>query len=339
MTPADFDREIRAALAAGPPPEQLARLEQFWREQSRADRQRRRRARAMALVATVLAAATAWFALSRSQPPAAQHNVVAQMPRQVETSPPPAGAAAAVPGNAEAPAALPPAARTASAYERLVFAARTTAPVDPEQTLLARLRRAGDFDEARGIILRLRDVGTPASIPALLKMANQGAARPDALAAVEQILGVDRLADVVRQASSPAVRAGLMARLLAANSAQALSGFLALVADPASRSEALTAVLAAKQLPLDRFVQALDAPLKSDRMAAAIVLGRVNTPAVSEALIARVSQPGRASVETWVALLACRSEKADQFLVQAVCRPQTLGQVNNARAYWARMTP
>ncbi len=67
-----------------------------------------------------------------------------------------------------------------------------------------------------------------------------------------------------------------------------------------------------------------------------MVLGHVNGPAVSEALIARVSQAGRAPVEAWVALLACRGEAADRFLAAAQQQPHTLGQVNNARMYWAQ---
>ena len=69
------------------------------------------------------------------------------------------------------------------------------------------------------------------------------------------------------------------------------------------------------------------------------MLGHVNGPAVSTALIARVSQPERRRSRPGSPCLACRGDAVDQFLAQAARRPQMLGQVNNARAYWARMMP
>jgi hypothetical protein len=111
------------------------------------------------------------------------------------------------------------------------------------------------------------------------------------------------------------------------------------VADEVTRGEALAAARATADLPIDSLVPLMDAANSSVRLAAARVLGHVNGPQVSRALIARVTQSDRAPVEAWMALLVCRGPAVDQFLGQAMHQPRLLAQVNNARAYWARMTP
>ena len=76
------------------------------------------------------------------------------------------------------------------------------------------------------------------------------------------------------------------------------------------------------------------------RIAAALVLGHVNGPEVTNSLIALVTQEAASSpTEAWIALLACRGEQAEEFFAYATRHPQLLGQVNRARVWWARMIP
>lgn len=229
--------------------------------------------------------------------------------------------------------------RAPTDYERLLFAAQTSVPLDPQQALLVRLSRATDDGEKRQVAKVLGERGAWDAVPALLRLAEQSALRDDALAAVERIVGVDRLAEAAAQARSAAVRTALYGRLLAADSDATLRGYLALVAHPASRIEALAAAHQTKELPLDALLHALEAGDETMRLSAALVLGDVDGPAVSQALLTRVSQTQRAPVEAWVALLGCRGAAVDRFLAQAAREPRMLGQVNNARALWARMIP
>jgi hypothetical protein len=327
MTPDNFDQRLRDALRAEPAPEQLARLEQFWLEQSRADRRRRAARRLVAsAAASVAVIVAAWLAMSRREravPP--QPELLAEAPR-VESVP-------------IEPFVFPAGAREPTGYERVIFAVRTSRPVDGEQALLERLRAASAPTQRRMIIARLAEAGTPRSVAELASAAEDPLVRGEAVAAIEAILGSDQLLVAIEQARSPQVRIALVARLLASDSATALDDYLALVATPGMRTEALAAALVAERLPIAALVSRLEAPRKHERLAAALVLGHVGGPEVGAALVERASQGRRASMETWVALLACRGEPVDRFLNQAARRPQALAQVNNARAYWARMMP
>jgi hypothetical protein len=318
MSPDEFDNQIRAALDVEVSTDQVARLERFWYERSRTER-RRRMVGVAALAATLLVATTTWLLASRTNRHGAPPDKdLAQATRTIES---------------------PTAGRAPTDYERLLFAAQTSQPSDPQEALLARLRRATDDGEKRQVAKMLAERGAWDSVPALLRLAEQSALRDDALAAVARIVGVDRLAEAAAQSRSAAVRTALYGRLMSAESDTALRSYLMLVANPASRNEALAAARQAGNLPLEALLRALETDDKSVRMSAALVLGDFDGPAVSEALIARVSQAQRAPVEAWVALLACRGAAVDQFLAEAALEPRMLGQVNNARALWARMIP
>ena len=85
-------------------------------------------------------------------------------------------------------------------------------------------------------------------------------------------------------------------------------------------------------------------PIGSDatravRLSAALVLGHVDGPEISRALIARLSQPGPRPIEAWVALLGCRDPSAGAFLAQASRHPRSLGQFNHACLLRARIVP
>lgn len=341
MIPDDFDQRIRDALGAAdaPPPAQLARLEQFWRDQSRVRHRRRRRIRVVALAASLALVSLGWSAFNatrRARTPNPGQIAETSQPRDVrETSPPRTVDQPAAP-------ALPASARVPTAYERLVFAARTSAPADPEQTLLGQLRTAATLAERRELIDQLRDIGTQRSIPGLLAQAETPALRAEAIDAVQFLLGDAGLPRAARQARSPAVRVAILSRVLFDESDQSLDNFLALVADPGLRNDSLATASAAAnadELPLDALMEQLDAPERSTRLAAAIVLGHVGGPAVGAALVDRASQPQRPSIETWIALLACRGEPVDRFLAHASRQPQMLGQFNYARSYWSRIMP
>ena len=241
--------------------------------------------------------------------------------------------------SAEIVASAPSTGREPTAYERMMFAMQTDAQTTPEQALATRLSRATTDDERRRMIELLGENGSHEALSALLRAAEQSSIRNDALAAIEYVVGVERLGDWVRLSRDAEVRGAILERMLAAGSPAALHSFLILAASPATRDEALAVADAVEQLPVAELVDALDADDRARRLAAALVLGHVNGPAVSEALIARVSQRGRAPIEAWVALLACRGEAVDQFLAVAQQQPRTLGQVNSARVYWARIVP
>jgi hypothetical protein len=207
-----------------------------------------------------------------------------------------------------------------------------------ERLLLQRLPRA-DEPHRVAVVHLLAVCGTQRSLPALLQAAGRPSLRGPALAAVERILGPSHLADAVRMSPNRDVRWQLLQRLLAADGAPALRGYLSLVSQSASRGEALAAAAAAPALPVDSLMDLLADDEKSVRLAAALVLGHVDGPRIAQSLIALASRGDPAPPEAWIALLACRDAAADRFLAQAAVQPRWLAQVNNARMFWARFTP
>ena len=181
--------------------------------------------------------------------------------------------------------------------------------------------------------------GSEHSAPALLQAARHDELQDAALAALEQVIGLDALAQAIPQTPDRQVRAALLNRLLTADSPAALRGYLQAASDRALRADALAAAMACRQLPVERLLAAFDDDDKSIRLAAAVVLGHVDGPQVAERLIAVVSRREHPPVEAWVALLACRDPSANRFLAQASQQPRWLGQVNNARTYWTRFIP
>jgi HEAT repeat protein len=372
MNPDDLDRQLEAALAAQPSPEQTARLVAFWREQSRAERRRRRMIQATALAATLLTAVAAslWLARPRAPEPV---TVAAQAPKPATPEDSSSSAVVRVAHEIRDPRS---AGRAPTAYEQAMFAAVTRTSVDvharslgvevdalierlaadpaanagemardanlaergAENILLRRLSRAQPH-KRRAIVQLLAACGSARSAPALLDAARRDELRPDALAALEQILGVESLAQAIPMTHHRQVRAALLDRLLAAGSPVALRSFLQLASNRGFRPDVLAAAMACRAFPVEPLLAALEDENKQIRLAAAIVLGHVDGPQVAQSLIAIASRRDGAPVEAWVALLACRDAAADRFLAQASMQPRWLGQVNNARVYWARFIP
>ena len=100
--------------------------------------------------------------------------------------------------------------------------------------------RSGD-DEKHAVLRLLAVCGTPRSTPHLLRLSRREAFRDEALATIERIVGVERLADIVGQTNDRRVRASLLHRLLTADSESALRGYLSLIHRDAIRAEALAA--------------------------------------------------------------------------------------------------
>jgi hypothetical protein len=372
MNSDDLDRQLKAALGAQPSTEQAARLIAFWRQRSRTERRRRRMVHATALAATLLTAVAAsrWLVRARAPEPA---TVAEQAPTSPTPQDSPSPTVVRIPHEIRDPRS---AGRSPTAYEQAVFAAVTRTSVDvharalgvevdslierlaadpganageraraasladrgAENILLRRLSRA-EPHERRAIVQLLAACGSARCAPALLDVARRDQLRPDALAALEQILGVDSLAQVVPMTHHREVRAALLQRLLTANSPVALRNFLQIASNRALRPVALAAAMSCPEFPVESLLASLEDENKQIRLAAAIVLGHVDGPQVAQSLIAIASRRDGAPVEAWVALLACRDAAADRFLAQASIEPRWLGQVNNARVYWARFIP
>ncbi len=313
-----LERAIRGALERDADSASVARLERFWRRGLRRQTWRRRAVGAASLAAAVLVAVAAWLVV-RPERDGAPPMPVAQGFGGADAGSQLAGAPVEA---ARSEVAVPPAGRPATTYERFMFVARSSPPRavrtptatldevverlvksphtdarqvlastrlppgDVETQLLRRLSKATEAEQA-AIVRLLAARGTRRSVPALVRLAEEESLRRSALAAIEDIVGVEGLGQVVRRAEDPAVRAAVLARLLALNPQKGLPVYLALVSDNATRREALAAAEASPRLPVEALLEKLDDEHKSVRWAAATVLGHVDGPEITRRLIAR----------------------------------------------------
>lgn len=372
----DLDELIRRALDKPAEDVRIARLERSWQRSSQRDWWRRRVVRLGAWAAAAAAVITmVMIAQSRRSdrdvPQQADATDGPLSPVEEETPVELAVVDATLSLVDSRSAGRPP-----TAYERFLFVARTQTRLplasptvesavdgmvarlsaDPnadvqrvwgeagldgrnaEAMLLRKLSRSNDDDE-RAIARLLAVCGTRRAVPALLELGRRDAFRDDVLAAVEAIVGLDRLADVAVLASDEPVRLAILRRLFTADSESALRGYLSLAADKLTRNEALAVARDSPAPPIDELLALVDDDEKEVRLTAAIVLSTVNGPEVTRSLIARVTAQPADSTEAWIALVGCRGELAEEFFAYAMQRPRLLGYFNGARLRWAQMIP
>jgi hypothetical protein len=177
--------------------------------------------------------------------------------------------------------------------------------------------------------------GSERAIGPLLSLSRETAWRTQALETLETALGPEGLAQAARQSGDARVRRKIYQRLL--QDASTVDVYLGLVRDRRMSDEALSVAEGLQPPSLDALLARLDSQERETRLAAALVLGQANGPAVTDALITYVARHPAEHQEAWIALLACRGPQVDQFLAYAAYQPKLLGPINRARAYWARL--
>jgi hypothetical protein len=367
-----LNHAIRDALRVEVDEHQVAQMEQHWRTEVRREKWRRNALQLCTAAAATVAIATA-LVLVRSR---GQDQEVAQpakeLPSKVVVTAP-ISLPRAVDSSQDTKSS-PSAGRPATAYEQLMFASRSginvhptatkaridaaiqrvaadanadavgivastgVKPANAENLLLRRLPNATAHDR-QAIVKLLSVCGSRRSVPALLRVAEHEVAPTGALAAIEQIVGIDGLAQAVGGSKDPTVRSDLMLRLLRSGSQEGLIGFLSLVHNDSTRAEALAVAKSMPEVPIPELITLLDHEDEQVRLAAAITVGYVNGPKTTQLLISRVTEQPAKSPEAWIALMSCRGDMARDFLAYATRRPQLLGYYNNARVHWAQMIP
>jgi hypothetical protein len=314
----DLDREIRAALVVDDDPRAVERLRQYWHVQSWKDRWQRR----AYFVMTVAAAAVVLIALLmvvKTGRENAKTASVSPAPIPIQADEVPVEAVST--GDAEIEAGARLAGRAPTEFERFIFIARTgrtTPPLTENRSDAARRRAHADPKEM--------------------------------LAGIEQTGGIHGIVLAARQGSDPRLRDIAIARLIEIGSEEALLGYLTLVSDRRTRGAALAVAArgdgggaggagTSGGPPVATWLAFLDHEDKVVRRSAALVLGHVNGPEVTQALIARVMEKPAGATEAWMALLECRGAMAEKFVSYAASRPQLLGHLNGARVQMAYRTP
>ncbi len=339
-----LDDLLRQALAVDDDERQLARLRNHWRSQFSRQIWRRRLRRTVPLAAAAALAAVSLMLLrqtDREEPPPTRPGpppVVAEQNMSTRE--------VVVPEDIPRQENLPLLGREPTAYERIVFAARTIptrsgpnkrVPRMKVEDMVLRLRQTSQADLPE-ILVEL-GYRQEEAVSRLLTAMRQPTLRPDALEVLEKLVGTAGLASLARQASAAEAREILAGHLLSGESDAALREYLWLVADAGTREAALAVAKRLPRPPIDRLFAILDDDDPAARSAAAFTLGRLNGPEVTQRLIAHATEKTSASQEAWVALLACRGEMAREFLAYAEQQPRLLGHYNRARVRWARMIP
>ncbi len=368
----ELDEQIHAALRVDVSPQQLERLEAFWQDRSRADRRRKQLQQFAAMAAAILLAGAASYQLWHRPSTVAPHeNLLTDagpatpVPSQndLPKSAPAKSVSEDVPSISHG--------RPATIYEQFVFNARArdremaqqrsaVAALDnainllahnpsgdarqllksaelrtanAEQLLLSQLGHSNEPRE-RAILQLLSLCGTSRSTVPLLKLSRRSTLREQALLTIEQTTGIDGLANAATLTGDSRVRAAIYQRLF--ENEITVDAFLSLVQNDLLRDEVLEVADKLSEPMLNALLIRLNAEDPSTRLAAAFVLGHANGPFVTNSLIALVSENPASPTEAWLALMACRGQQAEQFLVYANQQPRLLGHFNRARVVWAR---
>ena len=274
-----LDDAIREAMRVEADEHQLAHLEHYWRVQSQRESWRRKFRLAMASAAAAIAFVAAVVLVWHREKERESAQVIQDSPRKLVDSD---SAKRPLTDDTKSIEPSPSAGRPPTAYERFVFVARagvevhpsliaariddaiqrvaSNADADPAQVLdssglkradaeMLLLRRlpSAPADQQHAILRLLAGCGSPRSAPALARLARNESLRTEALARLEQIVGIGGLAQTIGNSSDANVRSALILRLLTADSQAGLLGYLSLVRNDATRAEALS--VAKKRAP------------------------------------------------------------------------------------------
>jgi hypothetical protein len=118
------------------------------------------------------------------------------------------------------------------------------------------------------------------------------------------------------QPRTPPERPDLILSLLRTPDGAAVGRYLDLVSDPKTRTDALAALSRVANPPTDRLLAALNDPLVPRRVAAALVLGRIDGPVLTRRLITMVAADQNRR-EALIALASSRGKDAREFVERA----------------------
>jgi HEAT repeat protein len=203
----------------------------------------------------------------------------------------------------------------------------TTAPapqpaptLDPVTDAIARLTREPSGDVAAAVAGLREQVGSDALIARQLRVA-AAQCIPVERSAVERLLvevaDIPALIELARRdGEDPLVQSAAMAALLKRPTPAGLNAYLSLVADPSKRETAIRASDQVGDPPVEALLARLDDPRVDVRVAAALVLGRINGPAVTRRLAAMVERNVNRR-EALIALTASHGPEARAYLAHA----------------------
>lgn len=335
-----LDRLIGEALNV--PNDRLAveRLQRTW---IRKRRRRRRRYTAGLATAASLLLLLSWVAVDDPDPVASNPVDSPDRPTDQFAS---ARVPAELPLNPPDSTPSPIVAREPTAYERMIFAARSRLPspasqstlvngdvaafvdrllVDSGDALMARVQNSSDLrsEVVWELLQRMGDAQTDDNLPQLL----------------EEIVGIDQFTRLILTSQATVVRTRLIEHLLASDAPAATEASQELSNDRSTSRLVASTIAQADALSDELLLALLDHTSKPVRVAAALRLGHECSAEVTRALIERVATEPADSPGAWMALLASSDATAQDFLNYAERQPRLLGYYNYARVEAVQRNP
>jgi HEAT repeat protein len=194
--------------------------------------------------------------------------------------------------------------------------------------LLARLRSAS-VEEQRAITWLLSQLGSQRSVPALLDLSKSKEIHAAAVQALAFLADDVTLARLVRDEEEPALQRALAGKLLARSSPQSVALYLDLLSLPSTRPSAVAVLDELSHPPVDVLFAFLNSAEASRQLQAAIVLGRLDGPQITQRLIEQVQWHVNRQ-EALVALLASSGMEAHRFVTSARNDQTLFAAVNSA---------
>lgn len=205
-----------------------------------------------------------------------------------------------------------------------------------EARLISEIPRA-QGERLRALIGLLGEFAGPRSVPLLVALARQPPTRPLAGPMLLHVADPSLLLRLASAEIHPVRQADYLDELLARSDAAAHALFFQAALAPATRRGALVSMRRTANPPTAALFAALDDPRPDVRTVAALLIGEIRDPAVTDRLVELAYRhPARETL--WVALLQRRDPAAAAFVRQAGRYPQLMATVGTAELARRRMT-
>ncbi|MEX2114926.1 MAG: HEAT repeat domain-containing protein [Pirellulales bacterium] len=174
----------------------------------------------------------------------------------------------------------------------------------------------GDASRRLGATRLLARIATWQSLPVLEELANDPATRMTAVLAIARLGSARNAAQLASIEPAGELRQALLRTLLERHDEESVALYLNFINGQEFRGDALVALDAASDPPIDLLLRFLDSPQKWIRLAAARSLARLPNPEIAERLSGAMLN-GYGRQEALLALLLSSSDQAERILAQA----------------------
>jgi len=204
-----------------------------------------------------------------------------------------------------------------------LFAARS----EYEELLVEEIRRSHGPRRLAAIGL-LGQIGTARSVPVLGRLTADPEAHAPAVRALARLADSEILGQLAAGEADETLRQELLAELVARGDSRSVAIYLRFVQLRQTSRSALAALDRVAEPPVPRLFEFIESPQQTQRLAAAVALGRIDGPEVSRRLIDMVLSdvPCR---EALVALVASSGPEPSRFVSQARSDPLLAGSVRS----------